>query len=97
MGRREKYNDDEICKEAGCHIPAKVRGYCRRCYQKKRREGAFEINSDLRQNFCKESGCEKLATKQGYCHEHYEEAVKLGKGKQKNRVFVSCRDAKEML
>ena len=68
-----KRTTDLECASDGCsRYPNGARGYCRTCYGRMKRDGAFGGE------MCTADGCERLAKSHGMCQMHAEQAQRAG-------------------
>jgi len=71
-------NIGKQCKEEGCLLPAKSRGYCKKHYSEHYRLGEFSNDINKWENKkCEVEGCDlPVYGRQIYCHKHYQRVKK---------------------
>ena len=69
----------EICLADDCERPKgkNYRGYCSRCYQRKRKDGSLPLLPRLPE-FCEIEDCDRAAQARNWCSTHYQRWITTG-------------------
>lgn len=63
------------CETSKCNNPVHTRGYCGKCYMRKRRDGSLKRKPKRK---CLHPGCDDLSRARRYCAKHYVMMRKAG-------------------
>lgn len=62
---------DRTCSVEGCEASARVRGWCKKHYERWRRTGSLDLKPKPQDPGCKVRGCTGRHRALGYCYAHY--------------------------
>jgi hypothetical protein len=68
--------EQKKCREEGCKVPYKAKGYCVKHYRLWRQH---KLGKKQRYKVCGKEGCRKPMVRWGLCEEHYK-AAQVGEG-----------------
>ncbi len=68
-----------VCKEIGCNNKGVSRGYCKKHYTKRHKQGEFDYYINLpKPNKCSVKECDRKPISLGFCNMHYQRYLKHG-------------------